>query len=163
GKTNQFGQLEVSGAIRHKEVQLCLLSHLAIYFFWCWHIENEPFPNFAIIAKAKTHVAHGSGTRMVEVGGASNTQIHCLGRWNNSAMVGCYLTTLPCETMSSLAGFLPGSRFYLLCAAVQPEETLLKKVFPDIDHWLQAQETGIGCEPNIAADKWFSTSAKNLT
>ncbi|RUS13237.1 hypothetical protein BC937DRAFT_95633, partial [Endogone sp. FLAS-F59071] len=66
-------------------------------------------------------------------------------------MVGCYLTTLLREAMSSLAGFPPSSRFYLLHAAVQPEETLLKKVFPDIDHWLQAQETRIGCKPNIAA------------
>ncbi|RUS13238.1 hypothetical protein BC937DRAFT_95634, partial [Endogone sp. FLAS-F59071] len=79
GKTNQFGQLEVSEAIRHKEVQLCLLSHLAIYFFWHWHIENKPFPNFTIIVKAKTHVVRGSGIRTAEVGRASDTQICRLG------------------------------------------------------------------------------------
>src|SRR5947209_4003750 len=47
GKTNQFGRLEISGAIRYKEVCICLLGHLVAYFFWRWYIEAELFPSFA--------------------------------------------------------------------------------------------------------------------
>lgn len=89
-----------------------------MYFFWRWHIDNEPFPNFTIsknwynikllkvnsenlatslsyrahydaivkvfkalgiIAKAKTHISRGSGTRMAEIAGASDAQIRRLG------------------------------------------------------------------------------------
>ena len=93
---------------------------------------------------------------MAEVAGAAEAQIRRLGRWNNSAMEGCYLTALPREAMRSLAGFSPrpGS-YYLQRAAVKPGESLLKSVFPDVDRWLEAHETGIGCKPNIAAGKFL--------
>jgi hypothetical protein len=194
GKTNQFGRLEISGALRHKEVRVCLLGHLATYFFWRWHIDVEPFPIFktskdwyntkilranaedptttlsyrahygavvkafqalGIKAKAKTHVSRGSGARMAEVAGATEAQIRRLGRWNNNTMEGCYLTALPREAMRGLAGFSPGSSsFFLSRATMQPSDILQKRVFPEVDHWLEAQETGVGCEPNIAAGEF---------
>ena len=115
----------------------------------------KAFKAVGINAKAKTHVTRGSGTRMAEIGGASEDQIRRLGRWSNSALEGCYLTALPREAMRSLAGFPPGSSYYLPRAAVLPEEALLEKVFPDVDRWLQAQETGVGCKQTIAAGKFF--------
>jgi Centromere DNA-binding protein complex CBF3 subunit, domain 2 len=115
----------------------------------------KAFEALGIRAKAKTHASRGSGARMAEVAGATEAQIRRLGRWNNNTMEGCYLTALPREAMRSLAGFPPGlGAFYLPRAAVQPGDALLKRVFPEVDRWLEAQETGLGCEPNIAAGEF---------
>ena len=46
GKTNQFGRLEVGACLRHKDVDICPHGALALYLFWRWHVENEPFPSF---------------------------------------------------------------------------------------------------------------------
>jgi hypothetical protein len=113
------------------------------------------FKAIGINAKAKTHATRGSGTRMAEIAGASEAQIRRLGRWNNNAMEGCYLTALPREAMRSLAGFPPrAGSFYLPRAALQPRDDLRKIVFPEVDRWLGAQETGVGCEQNIAAGEF---------
>lgn len=45
GKTNQSGRVEYGAAMRHKKVLLCPLNAVAMYLFWRWHIELEPFPN----------------------------------------------------------------------------------------------------------------------
>ena len=112
----------------------------------------KAFKALGINAKAKTNARRGSGARVAEIAGASEAQIRRLGRWNNTTMDGCYLTALPREAMRSLAGFPPGpGAFYLPRAAVQPRDTLRKRVFPEVDRWLEAQETGVGCKPNIAA------------
>ncbi|OWY97418.1 hypothetical protein PHMEG_00032054 [Phytophthora megakarya] len=45
---------------------------------------------------------------MADLGGASESQIRRLGRWNNNqSMEKCYLTSLPREAMRTLAGFEP--------------------------------------------------------
>ncbi len=46
GKTNQHGRLEYGSALRHRDFKSCLISALATYFFWRWHISGEPFPCF---------------------------------------------------------------------------------------------------------------------
>ncbi|POM80479.1 Hypothetical protein PHPALM_1680 [Phytophthora palmivora] len=64
----------------------------------------KAFTSLNMYSKAKTQAARGSGSRMAEVAGATDSQIRRLGRWNASAMEGCYLTVLPREAMRSLAG-----------------------------------------------------------
>ena len=46
GKTNQNGRLEYGSALRHRDYRACLVSALAIYFFWRWHRSGESFPCF---------------------------------------------------------------------------------------------------------------------
>jgi hypothetical protein len=46
GKTNQVNRMEVAACLRNKEVQICPVSTFAIYLFWRFHVENEPFPDF---------------------------------------------------------------------------------------------------------------------
>ncbi|ETO58930.1 hypothetical protein F444_22691 [Phytophthora nicotianae P1976] len=55
----------------------------------------KAFTALGMHSKAKTHAARGSGARMAKVAGATESQIRRLGRWNTSAMEGCYLSALP--------------------------------------------------------------------
>jgi len=45
GKCNQFGRIEQSGAMRHKDVRLCTVGAVALYFFWRFEVEKETPPN----------------------------------------------------------------------------------------------------------------------
>jgi hypothetical protein len=47
GKTNQFGKIEFYSCMRSKNVLVCPISALALYFFTWWHVDKEPFPNFS--------------------------------------------------------------------------------------------------------------------
>ncbi|OWZ09550.1 hypothetical protein PHMEG_00017727 [Phytophthora megakarya] len=64
--------------------------------------------HIGIHSKAKPHAGRGSRSCMADLGGASESQIRHLGRWNtNQSMEKCYLTSLPREVMRTLAGFEP--------------------------------------------------------
>ncbi|KAJ8539157.1 hypothetical protein ON010_g12713 [Phytophthora cinnamomi] len=54
----------------------------------------KAFTALGMHSKAKTHAARGSGAKMAELTGATESQIRRLGRWNASAMEGCYLNLL---------------------------------------------------------------------
>jgi hypothetical protein len=43
GKTNQHGWLEYGAVLRHCDYRSCLIGTLAAYFFWRWHLSDEPF------------------------------------------------------------------------------------------------------------------------
>ncbi len=45
GKRNQYGRKEVGSFIRNKNVMICPMGALAIYFFVRFEIENYPFPS----------------------------------------------------------------------------------------------------------------------
>ncbi|KAF1328728.1 Short-chain dehydrogenase, partial [Globisporangium splendens] len=44
GKTNQHGRVEYGAAMRCKKVLLCPMNAVAMYLFWRWHVDLEPFP-----------------------------------------------------------------------------------------------------------------------
>ena len=46
GKTNLYRKLEYGVAVRHRELWKCLLSQLAFYLFFRWHVEREAPPSF---------------------------------------------------------------------------------------------------------------------
>lgn len=46
GKTNKHGHLAQMGAMRSKEVSLCVLGATAQYLFYLWEIAGEAFPRF---------------------------------------------------------------------------------------------------------------------
>ena len=46
GKTNSYGKCQYGVAARHKEISLCLFSHIAFYLFFRWDIMHEPHPTF---------------------------------------------------------------------------------------------------------------------
>lgn len=47
GKQNQHGRLETAGALRNRNLQLCLLGAIAFYLLFLWDLINEPFPDFS--------------------------------------------------------------------------------------------------------------------
>ncbi|ETP08742.1 hypothetical protein F441_15343 [Phytophthora nicotianae CJ01A1] len=80
-----------------------------------------------IRSKAKTHVGRGSGSRMADLGGASESQIRRLGRWNNQSMEKYYLTSLPREAMRTLAGFDSSRGSYFVARASAEPPTVFTK------------------------------------
>jgi hypothetical protein len=46
GKTNQFGKIQSGTAMRHKNAGLCPIGAVAMLLFFCFQVENEPFPDF---------------------------------------------------------------------------------------------------------------------
>jgi hypothetical protein len=74
------------------------------------------------------HAARGASARMADLNAVAESDIRRQGRWNNSAMNGAYLTTLPRGIVRSMAGFLTAEgHFYLPRAQVIPQNRLLKK------------------------------------
>ncbi|POM71737.1 Hypothetical protein PHPALM_11653 [Phytophthora palmivora] len=97
----------------------------------------KAFTSLKMYSKAKTHAARGSGSRMAELAGATDSQIRRLGRWNASAMEGCYLTALPREAMRSLAGFPPDRRTFCLDrASLSLPENLQREIF--VENYMSA-------------------------
>jgi hypothetical protein len=47
GKMNQVGQIEYGGFIRHRDVSVCPVGALALYFFWRFHVRAEAFPDMS--------------------------------------------------------------------------------------------------------------------
>ena len=46
GKVNKNGKVEYMGALRHKDPMRCAIGAFAMYLFWRFHINREPFPTF---------------------------------------------------------------------------------------------------------------------
>ncbi|KAL3690979.1 hypothetical protein R1sor_004630 [Riccia sorocarpa] len=69
---------------------------------------------------------------MAELGGASESQIRRLGRWNNQAMENCYLTSLPREALRTLAGFSPiqDRLKHVMISEEDPTELQLLRALP---------------------------------
>jgi hypothetical protein len=174
GKTNKHNRLETVGCMRNIRVEICPIMALGMYFFWRFHIDNEPFPDLVasknwypikvfkfgdtigtkwsynshngsvksalayanIKSKKTTHINRGSSARMADILGVREAQIQRQGGWNNTTMIGAYLTGLPVELMRMMAGFPNTNRsFYLARATVDPPPTLCAQIFPEADMW----------------------------
>jgi hypothetical protein len=194
GKKNQFGRKEVGAFIRNKNVSICPMGALAMYFFVRHHVQNVPFPTMwtnrdwydimlapgdiptkeisfsthykfikdmldalGIKSKVKTHMGRGAGARMADVLGASESDVRRSGRWNQQA-ISCYLTSLPRETMRTLAGF-PKDRghFYIPRAAVEPPDSLKEMIFPDVSRWAAVHGLHGATEPDEHAEHSIAT------
>ena len=46
GKTNQFGRTEYNGMIRNKDVRVCPMGGMGLWFFWRFHVQKERFQSF---------------------------------------------------------------------------------------------------------------------
>jgi len=46
GKTNKNNRMELAGCMRNTRVEICPIMAMGLYFFWRFHVENEPFPSF---------------------------------------------------------------------------------------------------------------------
>jgi hypothetical protein len=108
-------------------------------------------------SEVKTHMGRGTGSRMADVLGAAESDIRRSGRWNQQA-VSCYLTSLPRETMRTLAGF-PKDRghFYIPRAAVEPPEALKDMIFPDVSKWASVHGLHGASEPDSNAEHSIAT------
>jgi len=45
GKTNQFGRIEYSGTLRHRNPKICAVGAIALYFFDRFHVHQEKLPD----------------------------------------------------------------------------------------------------------------------
>ncbi|CEP13204.1 hypothetical protein [Parasitella parasitica] len=96
---------------------------------------------------------------MAEIFGTSEAAIQRLGRWNNSALTPHYLTHLPREALRALAGFTrEAGQFYLVRSTVTPPEELLKKVFFQVDYWIEKINKEEVLEGSTAADGIFKSA-----
>ena len=61
------------------------------------HLEamKQFLASFRMRSAAKTHIDRGSGAQMAELGGPTEGDIRCLGRWTSQPLTGCYLTSFP--------------------------------------------------------------------
>jgi hypothetical protein len=87
------------------------------------------------LSKKVTHIFRGSGARMADLFGASETDIRRGGRWDMSSMAQHYLTTLPRETIRVLAGFPSAPGQFWLERDLDPPEELERLVFPQAVLW----------------------------
>jgi hypothetical protein len=46
-KKNQYGNAEQTTTMRHKDASRCPFGALAAYFFYRWHVGDEPWPDFS--------------------------------------------------------------------------------------------------------------------
>ena len=95
-------------------------------------LENAGVRQFS---KKLTHIYRGSAARMADLFGASETDIRRGGRWDMSSMAQHYLTTLPRETMRSLAGFPAVSGQFWIPRDLDPPAELEALVFPQAALW----------------------------
>jgi hypothetical protein len=55
-----------------------------------------------------------------------------------------------------MAGFPPDEcAFYLPRACLQPPDSLITKIFPDLDQWMYRHKEGIDCEKNFALEGYL--------
>ena len=95
-------------------------------------LENAGVRQFS---KKLTHIYRGSAARMADLFEASETDIRRGGRWDMSSMAQHYLTTLPRETMRSLAGFPAASGQFWIPRDLDPPSELEALVFPQAALW----------------------------
>lgn len=96
------------------------------------------------LSKKLTHIYRGSGARMADLFGASETDIRRGGRWDMSSMTQHYLTTLPRETIRVLAGFPSSPRQFWLERDLDPPEELERLIFPQAALWsVERVEQGV--------------------
>ncbi|POM69650.1 Hypothetical protein PHPALM_14049 [Phytophthora palmivora] len=103
-------------------------------------------------SKAKTYAARGSGSRMAELAGATDSQIRRLGRWNASSMEGCYLTALQREATRSLAGFPPNRRTFLGTSI-----TVTSRKSPALPYYFEMYIPNTSCGPFLHSIRAPST------
>jgi hypothetical protein len=66
---------------------------------------------------------------MAELTGVSEDQIHCVGRWNQEQMIGCYLNSLLQQFIRMMAGHLAQMGcFEVHRAEVTPLDELLSMI-----------------------------------
>jgi hypothetical protein len=46
GKQNQYGRLEIAGALRNRDPSICILGAVAFYLLYRWDLSSEGFPDF---------------------------------------------------------------------------------------------------------------------
>ncbi|KAG2225155.1 hypothetical protein INT45_009484 [Circinella minor] len=126
-------------------LKLIKSADLTVELSYSQHLDaiSSAFKEIGLHSKAKTHAMRGSGARMAEQLGTSESFIQRLGRWNSNALSKKYLTNVPREVLRTLAGFTAeAGQFYLSCAAVIPPPELCRKVFPWVDVWRQRLDNG---------------------
>jgi hypothetical protein len=99
-----------------------------------------------ISSKKKTHASRGSSARSAEQNGMDAELIRQMGGWLKGAMEKSYLNTLPYSAIRVMNGFhREKGSFYLPRALVTPPDSLQKRIFPSVEHWLERMRTDDSC------------------
>ncbi len=97
---------------------------------------NKMFDVVSIFSLKKTH-DRDAEARAGELSDASKSQIRRAERWNTDALFTSYLTHLSLKFVRVMTGFKPASEdFFLSRAKVEPSLSLVRALWPWIDHWL---------------------------
>jgi hypothetical protein len=99
---------------------------------------GDAFVACGIASKSKTHQGRGSAVRLAELLGVPEFDLRALGRWNVTAMEGCYLSRLPRKAMRALAGFSPDQNNFFLPRDINVPDSLLSKIFPLVEQYQDA-------------------------
>jgi hypothetical protein len=105
-----------------------------------------------ITADHKSHVTRGCASRMAELRGISEDQIRRLGHWQAGAMEKHYLSALPRQGMRGMASCrsLEPGHYFLPRGSIQPCDTLQRRIFPQLDYWLERFESGHEIEQTLS-------------
>ncbi|KAG2216357.1 hypothetical protein INT45_001609 [Circinella minor] len=110
------------------------------------------FRQYNITSLHTTHTGRGSGARDAELRGATEDQLCRHGCCNMQSMERHYLMKLSRASICAVNGFPTGKgRYWLRHALVQPEESLQRKIFPEVDNWLSKVESENDAERSISA------------
>lgn len=185
-KTNHVNRKDTTAFIRAKNVLVCGVGGLALYMFERFHRQREEFPDlsdrklwyqtkmFGIgyrthavhtkrakkVAKIQstkvTHIARKTAPSMIPFEDDRKRMRH--GVWGSSAFDTCYANTIIPSVCLGLAGFSTNANgFFLPRASIDPPEELLALVFPELNGWLERNESGEGIDMSISTTQFLAT------
>jgi hypothetical protein len=122
---------------------------------------NRVFEALNIRISKKTHSGRGSGAQLAEIDGATEEDLRRHGRWETGSMEKCYLLALPRKSIRIINGFSSEKGFYWLPRAnLDPPESLQKKIFPQVEEWLNKVTRKLdGTEYSICAEAFLNLLA----
>ncbi|KAG1444101.1 hypothetical protein G6F56_010431 [Rhizopus delemar] len=97
--------------------------------------------NVGINSSKVTHINRGSALNLIDEESVSDNQQRRVGRWGKDRMVGCYLSSLPKQSMRAIAGFTStaGNSFFGACnfnpSGRAPDSVVLQNKYPGLAIW----------------------------
>ncbi|KAG1049061.1 hypothetical protein G6F43_008591 [Rhizopus delemar] len=121
----------------------------------------DVFKKVGIHTSKVTHANKKSALNMIAQENVSKDQQRMVGRWETDKMVGRYVSSLPIETMKSLAGFngQQHSNYFLPRAVIKPSLALQRLVFKDIEYWKERFNIGYDIQEDIAGPNFLNLLA----
>lgn len=116
----------------------------------------ETFKKVSISTSKVTHANRKNALNMIAQEDAADDQQRRVRRWRTDRMVGYYVSSLPVETMKSLAGFSGRNvNYFLTQTSVIPPVSLQVLIFPDIEYWQDKFKDNDDVQEDIAGPNFL--------